>query len=551
MAASSSLFGSSFTEVTTTRGARRCGAGGLVVARVPHAVSTMAAGRERVNSRAVGVVRFIGVRAYWWSRVGSRRAPRRVGAGRGTDARSARTRISIAWHVARWGDNRSQTARGARWRQAERPPIERRWGARRRTLRGGGRCHQRRGAVDDPRRVRRGCASRPLGDDEVRARRAIVVGAGFAGLGAARTLHDPGVDVTVVEARDRIGGWAPTPSSWVRACTPTPALRGCSSATPLARAGGTVGPATVPTDFHAPLAGAPDGPVDDGEVAAAFARHRRRVQPVPAMHRWTMSPPPSSRRTPDERRTRRHAIDLDIDLENGVAHDRLSARSCSSSPASARRPVAARRLRAVAPPSRHRSRHPPLRTRCADRVGRERCRRRRPPRRLCDLRHPGLAAAQDQTVARAAGQPSRRRSPSSPPRWWRRCCCASKSDGGRPRRRLPPVVRLARRWGEWLDLTDGVGVPVVAALIAGDAVRRQHHGRDDAAIALDVTRHAGHVGGRRRGRRSPLNRSASANCTSAGRPAVDHPRQPRPRGHRRAPRQRRAQQIAVEARCRR
>jgi hypothetical protein len=38
-------------------------------------------------------------------------------------------------------------------------------------------------------------------------------------------------------------------------------------------------------------------------------------------------------------------------------------------------------------------------------------------------------------------------------------------------------------WGEWLDLTDGVGVPMVAALIAGDAVRRHHHGRSDADVA--------------------------------------------------------------------
>jgi monoamine oxidase len=36
--------------------------------------------------------------------------------------------------------------------------------------------------------------------------RAIVVGAGFAGLGAADELHRAGVEVTVLEARDRVGG---------------------------------------------------------------------------------------------------------------------------------------------------------------------------------------------------------------------------------------------------------------------------------------------------------------------------------------------------------
>ena len=41
-------------------------------------------------------------------------------------------------------------------------------------------------------------------------RRVVVVGAGLAGLGAARTLHDRGIEVVVLEARDRIGGRAYT-----------------------------------------------------------------------------------------------------------------------------------------------------------------------------------------------------------------------------------------------------------------------------------------------------------------------------------------------------
>jgi uncharacterized protein with NAD-binding domain and iron-sulfur cluster len=37
-------------------------------------------------------------------------------------------------------------------------------------------------------------------------RRVVVVGAGFAGLSAAVSIADAGVDVTVLEARERVGG---------------------------------------------------------------------------------------------------------------------------------------------------------------------------------------------------------------------------------------------------------------------------------------------------------------------------------------------------------
>ena len=37
-------------------------------------------------------------------------------------------------------------------------------------------------------------------------------------------------------------------------------------------------------------------------------------------------------------------------------------------------------------------------------------------------------------------------------------------------------------WCEWGDLTDGCGAPVVAGLIAHDAVDRHHRGRTDAEV---------------------------------------------------------------------
>jgi monoamine oxidase len=54
-----------------------------------------------------------------------------------------------------------------------------------------------------------GCQS-PAAPLEPVARPVIVIGAGVAGLGAARALHDAGLDVVVLEARERIGGRAYT-----------------------------------------------------------------------------------------------------------------------------------------------------------------------------------------------------------------------------------------------------------------------------------------------------------------------------------------------------
>ncbi|MGH9428407.1 MAG: FAD-dependent oxidoreductase, partial [Terriglobia bacterium] len=50
------------------------------------------------------------------------------------------------------------------------------------------------------------------------SRSIIVVGAGIAGLAAARVLHDRGLAVVVLEARDRLGGRIYTDRSWDDVC---------------------------------------------------------------------------------------------------------------------------------------------------------------------------------------------------------------------------------------------------------------------------------------------------------------------------------------------
>jgi monoamine oxidase len=51
-----------------------------------------------------------------------------------------------------------------------------------------------------------GCARLPVAASAPQGQRALVIGAGFAGLSAARALRQSGVHVTVLEARDRPGG---------------------------------------------------------------------------------------------------------------------------------------------------------------------------------------------------------------------------------------------------------------------------------------------------------------------------------------------------------
>ena len=66
MAASSWLFGSPFTEVIAMRGGNGKVLVGLVsslLQAVNASMARLAGPRQRVNNRAVGVVRFIGVRA--------------------------------------------------------------------------------------------------------------------------------------------------------------------------------------------------------------------------------------------------------------------------------------------------------------------------------------------------------------------------------------------------------------------------------------------------------------------------------------------------------
>jgi monoamine oxidase len=99
----------------------------------------------------------------------------------------------------------------------------------------------------------------------------VVIGAGFAGLAAARRLSDAGVRVTVLEARDRVGGRTRTDTS-----LGVPIDLGASwihgtEGNPLVGLADEVGARTVETDFDDFVLLGAQGVVDPGAAGAASA----------------------------------------------------------------------------------------------------------------------------------------------------------------------------------------------------------------------------------------------------------------------------------------
>ena len=114
------------------------------------------------------------------------------------------------------------------------------------------------------------------GDDEVRRQRVVVVGAGVSGLAAARRLADAGVEVTVVEARTRIGGrtWTDTSlglpidlgGAWIHG----------SEGNPLTDLAEQAGARTVETNFEDTIV-LDNGSVVDGAAVDAIGREWTRI----------------------------------------------------------------------------------------------------------------------------------------------------------------------------------------------------------------------------------------------------------------------------------
>jgi monoamine oxidase len=107
--------------------------------------------------------------------------------------------------------------------------------------------------------------------DSPKKERIVVVGAGMAGLAAARRLADAGMDITVLDARDRIGGrmWTDTSlgvpidlgAAWIHG----------TDGNPLVGLADEVGAKTVETDFDDVVVFEGPNEVPAARVQAAFA----------------------------------------------------------------------------------------------------------------------------------------------------------------------------------------------------------------------------------------------------------------------------------------
>ncbi|WP_313712572.1 FAD-dependent oxidoreductase [Pseudomonas sp.] len=312
------------------------------------------------------------------------------------------------------------------------------------------------------------------------ARKVIVIGAGCAGLAAARSLREKSVECIVLEARGRAGGRTHTVDlGGVRADEGAAWLQHFTD-NPLATLALQQGLACVETDFGNPLAAARGGmlPDVDGAWLALTETIDRRLPLSDAIDRYMASLDPA------HARATQFAIDGNLVMETclpvkqlsvcaldeeGVGHgDRMLPGGYSELVECLAQGLDIRLNSPVTS----------IDWSAAKVVVND---------QLCDFCictapvgvlktlhfNPALPEAQQQALAHLAMGKLEKVILQFDERWWPR------SPSGYLRWYDEPAS-----WGEWLDLTDAVGKPTIAGLIAADAIERQFTGRTDEQIAM-------------------------------------------------------------------
>jgi len=312
------------------------------------------------------------------------------------------------------------------------------------------------------------------------ARRVIVIGAGCAGLGAARHLRANGIDCVVIEARERVGGRTHSLQLGEVTVDVGAAWLQQFADNTLAREAEHLGINMVATDFSQPLSAASDGPVQGiDEAWQALRKGVDRSLPLAAgIERYLAG------LEPDQARATRYAIDGNLIIEACLPLTQLSVASLDEEgvgnedrflPGGYSQIIehlaSGLDIRLSQPVSQIDWRDDELRINdergdfCICTV----------PLGVIKTLHflPELPPAQRDALAHLGMGKLEKVVLQFEQRWWPR------SPTGYLRWYDTPAS-----WVEWLDLTDAVGKPTIAGLIAADALEREFTGRSDKEIAL-------------------------------------------------------------------